>query len=631
MVSGEHDLTLAAGESPSPPPIPHGHQPGQPDLHLPKAVTTSVKVLLEVLFWARLAVLVGTVVFVLVEVFARYALNQSIGSTENILIVLFMWMIFLTLPVAVWSDSSPRVSVFRGGSDGRVQELRRDVVVGIEGAYFVTIILSFISGWQSQTVIQLQPIGWDQLVATLPILIGCAIGLLLLVVRRLGQPIGIFNVVAVLAGAALVVIAFEAFGGNTVAGVVVLLLLAGLGAPIAVALGTGAIVMIGITGTGALQVPAAQLLTGASNVALLALPLFMLMGGLISETRLSRGLGRFIISLVSWLPGGMGVADVLASGIFANMTGNSTADTAAMGTIFIPQMVDQGGYTPEEAASVQSAAGSIGVVFPPAITMIIFATVASANVVNVFIATIIPAALLMVVMASVVMWKKRRTPRMHRTPQLRESLKSLPSAAPVLVIPIILDVGIFSGVFSPFESGAVAVLVVALYLAISRRASPRELRAAADQAFHGMILSMFILVNVSILNYGLVTSGASADISSFVSSVGTSKLLVLLVINLVFLLIHTMVDVIASILVFVPLVLPTALAAHISVYQLAAIIGINSTIGVILPPLGIGLYVASGVARVDPSRVVRQLWPYVISSLLVLVLVSAIPSLSLAL
>ena len=167
--------------------------------------------------------------------------------------------------------------------------------------------------------------------------------------------------------------------------------------------------------------------------------------------------------------------------------------------------------------------------------------------------------------------------------------------------------------------------------AISRRASLRELRAAADQAFHGMILSMFILVNVSILNYGLVTSGASADISSFVSSVGTSKLLVLLVINLVFLLIHTMVDVIASILVFVPLVLPTAIAAHISVYQLAAIIGINSTIGVILPPLGIGLYVASGVARVDPSRVVRQLWPYVISSLLVLVLVSAIPPLSLAL
>src|SRR5215813_4590767 len=102
MVSGEHDLTVATGESPSPP-IPNGHQPEQPVLHLPKVVTAGVKVLLEVLFWARLAVLVGTVVFVLVEVFARYVLNQSIGSTENILIVLFMWMIFLTLPVAVWN------------------------------------------------------------------------------------------------------------------------------------------------------------------------------------------------------------------------------------------------------------------------------------------------------------------------------------------------------------------------------------------------------------------------------------------------------------------------------------------------------------------------------------------------
>jgi C4-dicarboxylate transporter DctM subunit len=138
-------------------------------------------------------------------------------------------------------------------------------------------------------------------------------------------------------------------------------------------------------------------------------------------------------------------------------------------------------------------------------------------------------------------------------------------------------------------------------------------------------------VNVAILNYGLVTSGASAAVTSFANSAGTSKLAVLLMINVVFLLIHTVVDVIASILIFVPLVLPTVLMVHISVYQLAAIIGINSTIGVILPPLGIGLYVAAGVARVDAGRVVRTLWPYVLSSLLVLVAVSAIPALSTAL
>jgi C4-dicarboxylate transporter DctM subunit len=594
-------------------------------------VDWGVLALLECLFWLRLAALIGTVGFVLVEVFARYILNQSIASTENILIVLFMWMIFLTLPSAVWNDSSPRVSVFRGFGAGRVPELRRDLVFGMEAAYFVTIIVSYISGWSSQFTIQLQPVGWAQAAATLPILAGMALSLLLLLVRRMGQSFNLGNVGAAVLGAGFVVIAFALFGGDTIAGVVVLILLAALGAPVAIALGVGAITMIGISSAGGtLPVPAAQLLTGASNVALLALPLFMLMGGLISETKLSRGLGRFVISLVSWLPGGMGVADVLASGIFANMTGNSTADTAAMGTIFIPQMVENG-YEPEDAAAVQAAAGAIGVVFPPAITMIIFATVATANVVSVFTATVIPAVLLLVVMASVTMWQKRREPRMHRRPQLQATVRSLPQALPVLIIPVILDVGIFSGVFAPFESGAVAVLVVALYLAVMRKTSLRDLRRGIDQAFHGMILSMFILVNVAILNYGLVTSGAAADVTNFVSHAGTNKLVVLLIINLVFILIHTVVDVIASILVFVPLVLPTVIAAHISVYQLAAIIGINSTIGVILPPLGIGLYVAAGVARVDAGPVVRRLWPYVISSVLVLIAVSAIPSLSLAL
>lgn len=366
-------------------------------------------------------------------------------------------------------------------------------------------------------------------------------------------------------------------------------------------------------------------------MALLALPLFMLMGGLVSKTKLSNGLERFVTALVGWLPGGVGVADVLASGIFANMTGNSTADTAAMGTIFIPQMVRSGQFSGEEAAGLQAAAGAIGVIFPPAITMIIFASIASANVVTLFKATVVPAVLLLVVLAGITIYRKRAMSRATEGIRLGEITRSIPAAAPVLMIPIILDVGIFSGVFAPFESGAVAVAIVAVYLAVSRRVGWGQVRSGVETAFHGMTLAMFILVNVSILNYGLTTSGASASIASFSNSAGTSKFVVLVVINLIFLLIHTMVDVIASILVFVPLILPAAMAAHISVYQLAAIIGINSTIGVILPPLGIGLYVASGIAEVNPSAVVRRIWPYVAGSVAVLILVSAVPAISLAL
>src|SRR5215475_13199287 len=159
-------------------------------------------------------------------------------------------------------------------------------------------------------------------------------------------------------------------------------------------------------------------------------------------------------------------------------------------------------------------------------------------------------------------------------------IRSLPSAIPVLLIPVILDGGVFSSIFTPAESGAVAVLVALIFVVLLRGLSIRQLGQAIEQALDNTVLVMFILVSVTILDYGFVTSSIGDAVTQLLGGIG-SQIGVLIVINIIFLFIHEFVDAGPSILVVVPLVLPAALAVGISPLQLAAVVAVNSTIGAV--------------------------------------------------
>jgi tripartite ATP-independent transporter DctM subunit len=410
------------------------------------------------------------------------------------------------------------------------------------------------------------------------------------------------------------------------ADIVVLLL---LDAPIAVALGIAGATMI-IDGLSAnLSIVANQLNVPTSNVALLAVPLFMAMGAIFTNSLLAEGLGRFVRALLGWLPGGLGVATIGTSAIFANITGSATADTAAIGTLYIPQM-KRAGYSAEDAAALQASAGVIGVIFPPAVAMILFASVASVDVITVFKATIIPGLLvvagLMIVAIGVARY--RRIPTSGRFSP-RAVATAIPSAIPVLLLPLILDGGIFSGVFTPSESGAVAIIVTIIFAATVGRARGKNFRLACIDAMDNTTLVMFILISVSLLDYGFVVSGAQNSVNQMLASVGHSPLLVLILVNVVFIIIHEFIDAGPAIIVMIPLILPAVLAAGVSPFQLAAVIAVNSSIGSIMPPAGIPLYVAARLAGADPLTTFRRVIPYLASSLVVLALVTVVPALSL--
>jgi C4-dicarboxylate transporter, DctM subunit len=243
---------------------------------------------------------------------------------------------------------------------------------------------------------------------------------------------------------------------------------------------------------------------------------------------------------------------------------------------------------------------------------------------------IVPGLMIAVVMAIVaVLAARRRGIEPAATFRLGALARSLPNAIPVLLVPVILDGGIFSGVFTPEESGAVAMFVVVLFILFRRGISLKAAGQAVARGLDNTTLVMFILTSVSLLDYGFTSSGISMSITSALSHVGHSTLLILIVINVIFLIVHEFVDAGPTILVLVPLILPAALAAGVSPYQLAAVIAINSTIGAVLPPVGVSLYVSSRMANVEPRAALRRVWPYVAGSFLVLVLVTGIPALSL--
>ena len=328
------------------------------------------------------------------------------------------------------------------------------------------------------------------------------------------------------------------------------------------------------------------------------------MGGFVASTRLAGDLARLVQAALGWIPGGSALACVITGAIFANISGSAIADTAAIGSIYIPEMKRQG-YPPQEAAALQAAAGVVGVVFQPAIAMILFSSVAQINVVPVFEAVIIPGLLIVLGQALVTLWRARRIPEVagHTTPfSIGETLRSLPRASIVLLIPVILDVGILSGVFTPAESGAVAIVVTTVLLGLSARRDLRTLGRGFEAAVNNTSTVMFILISVSIINYGFSVSNVGTSLDTWLGSVTDHPLLLLLVINLIFAVVHEFVDAGPTILVLVPLILPAVTLAHVSLLQLAAVIAINSTIGAILPPVGVSLYVSAGIAGVSPGR-----------------------------
>jgi tripartite ATP-independent transporter DctM subunit len=412
--------------------------------------------------------------------------------------------------------------------------------------------------------------------------------------------------------------------------VIVFTVLTMLSVPIAVSSGLAVAIGLAFFSRFPLVAMFQNMVTGIDNFVLVAIPLFILTGNLMNAGGITDRIFTFVRRLVGHVSGGLAHANVGASVIFSGMSGSAVADAGGLGAVEIKAMRDQG-YPPDFAAAVTAASSTIGPIIPPSIPFIIYGAIAEVSVGRLFVAGFVPGvalALSMVVMI-VVLDRIYHFPRDPRA-SLREVLRAGGRAALAMLTPVIILTGLLGGVFTPTEAGAIAVayaFVISFF--VYRTIGLRDLPRILVESMITTAIVTFIISNVTPLSWVLVMERAGDAFVAFVQAHITSVAMVLLAINILLLLMGAVIEAGAVLILMTPILLPLMISLGVDPVHFGVIIVLNLMIGVATPPIGMSLFVVSHVARTPVESVMRAVLPFLIPLIIVLLLVTYVPSLSL--
>ena len=367
---------------------------------------------------------------------------------------------------------------------------------------------------------------------------------------------------------------------------------------------------------------------GLNSFALLAAPLFILTGDLISAGGLARRMSDFALAILGWVRGGLGMASLGACGMFAAISGSNAATTATIGSITYPTMVKQG-YDKNFSAATAAAGGTVGIIIPPSILFIVYGYLISLPISELFLAGIIPGILMVAVMMIACYIVSRRKNYGQIVPfDLSVLRQTLPGASIGLFAIFIVLGGIYTGIFSPTEASAVTVVYCLLAgMLITRETKWRKL---PDIFFRsGIIIGIIVpLVAVSIMMQEiLAVIGAREFISMILTGLGGFYTILFVMMGMV-LAAGTLLESVPNTIILAPILAPIAVTIGVDPFHFAVIFLIGDAIGFITPPYGLNLYVASGITGLPYFGIVRQVLPYLISLLIIWVIVALVPELS---
>ena len=367
---------------------------------------------------------------------------------------------------------------------------------------------------------------------------------------------------------------------------------------------------------------------GLNSFALLAAPLFILTGDLISAGGLARRMSDFALAILGWVRGGLGMASLGACGMVAAISGSNAATTATIGSITYPTMVKQG-YDKNFSAATAAAGGTVGIIIPPSILFIVYGYLISLPISELFLAGIIPGILMVAVMMIACYIVSRRKNYGQIVPfDLSILRQTLPGASIGLFAIFIVLGGIYTGVFSPTEASAVTVVYCLLAgMLITRETKWRKL---PDIFFRsGIIIGIIVpLVAVSIMMQEiLAVIGAREFISMLLTGLGGFYTILFVMMGMV-LAAGTLLESVPNTIILAPILAPVAVTIGVDPFHFAVIFLIGDAIGFITPPYGLNLYVASGITGLPYFGIVRQVLPYLISLLIIWVIVALVPELS---
>ena len=372
-----------------------------------------------------------------------------------------------------------------------------------------------------------------------------------------------------------------------------------------------------------------KMFNGLNSFVLLAIPLFILAANIMNRGKITEMLVNFCIALVGNIRGGLAHANILVSMIFAGVSGSSQADTAGVGKMLIPAMIDTG-YDKETTVGVTAASSTIGVIIPPSIPMVVYSGLTNASVAALFIGGMIPGILIGLTMMLIVsvIGRKRNFPKYKRA-GFRKVWGLFRQSFPALLTPVIIVGGITTGWYTPTEAAAFAsVYALLISLFIYRTLTLRDLPDIIKETLKLSSLSLFALATASALGELLGYYKASDHIGAFFAATIASPQVFMLIVIAFFLFVGTFMDAIPAMILFMPVILPTALKLGITSVHLGIVVVITLAIGLVTPPYGLCLLIAGSIADLSIERSLRGVLPYIAADLIILLLVAMFPAIA---
>lgn len=405
-----------------------------------------------------------------------------------------------------------------------------------------------------------------------------------------------------------------------------------LGMPVAISLGLASLVTIFFFSQDSLASMSIKLFETSEHYTLLAIPFFVLAGNLMSTGGVARRMVKFAIAAVGHLRGGLAIASILACMLFAAVSGSSPATVVAIGSIVIAGMV-KNGYTKEFSAGVICNAGTLGILIPPSIVMVVYAAVTEVSVGRLFMAGVVPGILLGLMLMFAVWWRAGKLQlNKPKRASAGEVLGSFRDSMWGLALLVIIMGGIYGGVFTPTEAAAVSA-VYALFVAvfIYRDLGFKDLPHVFLESAKTTVMLMFIVGNALLFAHVLTTERIPQTIAEHILAIGMSPWMFLVVVNILLLVAGAFMEPTGVILILAPILFPIASHLGIDPIHLGIIMVVNMEIGMVTPPVGLNLFVTSSVAKMSLTQTIRAASPWLLVLLTFLAMVTYIPSISLAL